>query len=130
MLSAAVYIQILMISRVMQNYSYPLRMKNKVFATEYPALLLFMKNTINLGLYKYQKSVMKACNSRNDLWLLKVQSRLLLVNNLLAAFSVDFTKDDPIPKKYQHTRNSQDELRYKPLGRPVEKRKLGSKHVV
>ncbi|CAH1111709.1 unnamed protein product [Psylliodes chrysocephalus] len=77
----------------------------------------------------FQKSVMKACNSINDLWSEKVQSRLLLVNDLPAAdaiyhqaCSVNFRKGDLIPKKYQD--NSKDELRHKPLGRPMEKDKL------
>ncbi|CAH1100854.1 unnamed protein product [Psylliodes chrysocephalus] len=39
------------------------------------------------------------------------------------ACSVNFRKGDPIPKKYQD--NSKDELRYKPLGPPMEKDKLG-----
>ncbi|CAH1103809.1 unnamed protein product [Psylliodes chrysocephalus] len=38
------------------------------------------------------------------------------------ACSVNFRKGDLIPKKYQD--NSKDELRYKPLGRPMEKDKL------
>lgn len=49
----------------------------------------------------FQKSVLKACNSRNDLWSAKVQSRLLLVNDLPAAdaiyhqaCSVNFRKGD------------------------------------
>ncbi|CAH1115352.1 unnamed protein product [Psylliodes chrysocephalus] len=77
----------------------------------------------------FQKSVIKACNSRNNLWSAKVQSRLLLVNDLPAAdaiyhqaCSVNFRKGDPVPKKYQY--NPKDELRYKPLGHPKEKDKL------
>lgn len=76
----------------------------------------------------FQNSVMKACNSRNDLWSANVQSRLLSVNDLPAAdaiyhqaCSVNFRKGDPIPKKYRD--DSQDELRCKPLGRPAEKEK-------
>ena len=76
----------------------------------------------------FQNSVMKACNSRNDLWSANVQSRLLSVNDLPAAdaiyhqaCSVHFRKGDPIPKKYRD--DSQDELRCKPLGRPADKEK-------
>lgn len=36
----------------------------------------------------FQNSVIKACNSRNDLWSAKVQSRLLLVNDLPAARAI------------------------------------------
>ncbi|CAH1110828.1 unnamed protein product [Psylliodes chrysocephalus] len=71
---------------------------------------------------------MKACNSRNDLRSARVQFRLLLVNDLPAidviyhqACSVNFRKGDPISKVPKY---SKDELRYKPLGRPMEKDKL------
>lgn len=94
------------------------------------ALLLTVRNGLNLVLYTvqvrtvmFQNSVMKACNSRNDLWSANVQSRLLSVNDLPEndaiyhqACSLNFRKGEQTAKKYRD--DSQDELLCKPLGRP------------
>lgn len=85
-------------------------------------------SVIQVRTLMFQNSIMKACNSRNDVWSANVQTRLLSVSDLPAAnaiyhqaCSVNFRKGDLIPKKYQD--DSESESSCKPLGRPAVKTK-------
>lgn len=85
-------------------------------------------SVIQVRTLMFQNSIMKVCNSRNDVWSANVQTRLLSVSDLPAAnaiyhqaCSVNFRKGDLIPKKYQD--DSESESSCNSLGRPAVKTK-------